>query len=159
MSNRVRALLDGALAGAVGTAAMSAVMLGTQRAGLMGQQPPEKIAQAALGKAGVTSTDEGEEDALATVAHFCFGASMGAVFALLHREVDLPVVPVAGGSAFGFAVWALAYKGVVPRLGIMPPPEHDRPGRPTSMVLGHVVWGATTGWVVGRLDRRPTRTA
>ena len=159
MPNRVRPLLDGALAGAVGTATMSAVMLGAQRAGLMGQQPPEKIAQAALDKVGVTDTDDGEEDVLATVAHFCFGASMGAAFGLLHREVDLPVVPMASGSVFGLAVWALAYKGVVPGLGIMPPPEHDRPGRPTSMVLGHLVWGATTGWVVGQLDHRQGGTA
>ena len=151
-------LLPGALGGALGTAAMSAVMLGAQRMGLMGEQPPKKIAEAALGEAGGPSVSEPEENTLATVAHFGFGATMGALFGLLHHRVRPGLPPVATGSTFGLAVWALAYKGVVPALGIMPPPDEDRRGRPASMVVAHLVWGATTGLVVGRLsDGGPLR--
>jgi uncharacterized membrane protein YagU involved in acid resistance len=153
----VRPLVDGAVGGTLGTATMSAVMLAAQRAGLMGQQPPEKIAEAGLEKVGVGGVTERQEHALTTAAHFGFGASMGAAFGLLHRRLGPPVPPALAGSLFGMAVWALAYKGVVPRLGIMPPPEQDRRGRPASMVIGHLVWGATTGWVVGR--RAGPRTA
>ncbi len=158
MPRGARPLLCGALGGTVGTAAMSAVMLSSQRLGLMGQQPPQKIAEAALAKAGAEGVTEDEENLLATVAHFGFGASMGALFGLLHHRARPSVPPAATGLAFGLAVWALAYKGVVPALGIMPPPERDRRGRPGSMVLGHLVWGAATGLVVGRLSQESSTT-
>jgi len=35
------------------------------------------------------------------------------------------------------------YAGWIPKVGIMPPPSRDRMGRPTSMILAHVVYGAT----------------
>ena len=142
--------MDGALGGAAGTATMSALMLVAQRAGVMGQQPPEKIAEAAVQQAGLPGITGVQQNALAVLAHFGFGAGMGVAFEMLHRRLGPKVPAVVGGGLFGVAVWAAAYRGVVPWLGIMPHPERDRPGRPTSMVLAHVVWGATTGWVVGR---------
>ena len=150
MTDGETTLVDGALGGVAGTATMSALMLAAQRAGLMGQQPPEKIAEAAVHRAGVRGLSGGQQNALAVAGHFGFGASMGMAFGLLHRRLGRRVPAVVGGGLFGVAVWAGAYRGVVPALGIMPHPETDRPGRPTSMVLAHVVWGATMGWVVGR---------
>ncbi len=131
---------------------MSAVMLAAQRAGLMGEQPPEKIVRSALDEAGAREdVTEDEEHLLSSVAHLAFGASMGALFGLLHHQGSRRLPPTATGTAFGLAVWAAAYEGLIPRLGIMPAPEHDRAGRPTSMVVSHLVWGATMGLVVSEL--------
>lgn len=144
------ALARGAVGGAVGTLAMSAVMLAAQKAGLMGRQPPEKLTEAALASAEMAPVEERTEDVAAILAHLAFGMTSGAAFALAHRAVAGGVAPAVSGATFGLGVWALAYKGVIPRLGVLPPPERDRPGRPAAMVAAHVVWGATTGAVVGR---------
>ena len=149
MRPTLNALLEGAVAGGLATVPMSGVMLAAGKAGLMGQQPPEKITEAALDAVGVDSPSEGVEKSATVAAHLGFGAAMGAAFSLLQHELRPPTPPILNGIGFALAVWALSYKGWVPALGIMPPPEHDRPGRPESMVLAHVVYGAALGALVG----------
>ncbi len=66
-------------------------------------------------------------------------------------EVDAPRAPrlrVAPSTIvlFGVVFW------IIPLLGLMPPPDRDRPGRPVVMVLAHVVYGLTLGAVVGRRE-------
>ena len=78
MQRDVKAILDGALGGVVGTAGMSGLMLAAGKAGLIGEQPPDKIAGAALDAAGVRARDEEEQDAAATLLHFSFGVGCGA---------------------------------------------------------------------------------
>ncbi len=141
----MKAVIDGAMAGVAATTAMSGPMLLAGRMGWMEQQPPERITEEALSAAGAPVESDAAQDALATVAHYGFGAAAGAVFATLHRRVRLPVPAVAQGMAFGLLVWATSYKGWLPALGIMPPSQRDRPGRRRTMVLGHLVYGAVLG--------------
>ena len=149
MQRDLQALRDGAVGGVVGTATMSAVMLVGEKTGLMPRQPPEDIAAAALDAVGVSERDEKTDEALAVLAHFGFGAAGGAVFGLLHRRLRLPIPAAVHGVVFGSLVWAASYKGWIPALGILPPPERDQPGRPATMLLAHWVYGATLGAVVG----------
>lgn len=149
MQRDVKALIDGGIGGGVATAAMSAVMLAAQRAGLLGRHPPEHIAERALHIAGIHKPSEETQDALATFLHFAFGMGMGALFGVLQRRVRVPIGGAPLGIVFGSLVWAVSYKGWIPAFGIMPPPERDRPGRPQSMVLAHWVYGGTLG---GALD-------
>jgi len=44
------------------------------------------------------------------------------------------------------------YMGGLPALGIMPRADRDRPGRPQSMALAHIVYG---GVLAALLRRRP----
>jgi hypothetical protein len=150
-------VLRGAAAGAVATGVMSAFMLAAQQAGLMGEQPPEKIADTALDAADVPAPGPTDE-ALAVVLHFAFGASCGALFQAVRSRVH-PVEqlddepewePVAEGAAFGSLVWLVSYLGWLPALRIMPAPSRDRPGRPESMLLAHLLYGATLGACVRR---------
>lgn len=150
MQRDVRAILDGALGGALGTVTMSAVMLLAGKAGLMGEHPPDLIAGKLLDATGVDARSEAAQDALASVAHLGFGVGSGAVFAVLHRRLRLPIPAELHGVVFGTLVWAVSYRGWVPALGIMPPAEEDQPGRPAAMVLAHWVYGATLGAYVGR---------
>lgn len=140
-----RAVVQGAVTGVAATAAMSVPMLVAGRTGVMGRQPPERVTEEALGRAGVDDTSEEERDVVASVAHVAFGAGAAAAFAVAHRRLDLPVPVVAQGVAFGLAVWATSYKGWMPALGILPSTEHDRPGRRRTMALSHVVFGAAAG--------------
>jgi hypothetical protein len=139
------ALTRGAAAGAVATAAMSAVMLAAGRAGLMGRQPPEAIVR----RAGALTGGEPRgrlADALAALAHLAFGVGTGAMYALLPRTTR----PVLRGVVVGEAVYAVSYAGWVPALGALPRPDRDRSPRQASMAAAHVVYGA----VLGALDDR-----
>ena len=145
MAGTLGVLLKGAAAGGVATLPMSGVMLAAGRAGLMGRQPPEAITDAALDAAGVEPPSEAVEKSAAAASHLAFGVAMGAAFALIEHRFRPRRAPVVDGILFGLAVWAVSYKGWVPALGIMPPPEEDRPGRPQSMIAAHVVYGAALG--------------
>ena len=129
-------------------------MLATKKAGLLGQPPPERITEVALDAAGVEPISEPAKHALAGGAHLGFGALSGSLFGFLHRQLRLPIPPVAYGIAFGLAVWGISYKGWIPAAGILPPPEHDRSGRPGSMIAAHCVYGAILATVVDRLERK-----
>lgn len=153
MQRDLKAFVDGGIGGLIGTAAMSAVMQAAHKAGLVDKLPPEEIAEAALDAAGQPEHSEETQDALALGLHFAFGAGVGAVFAVLHRCLRLPIPAVLQGLVFSTLVWAVSYKGWVPALGIMPPPERDQPGRPQSVLFAHWVYGATLGALVGRPGR------
>jgi hypothetical protein len=156
MNREARAAWDGALAGAIATIPMSAVMYAAEVAGLMGEYPPEIIAEQGLAAVGVR---EGEDvnDAAATVAHLGFGAAAGALFGLLRRRVRLPISPVAQGIGYGLLVYAASYDGWIPAIHIMPAPENDRPGRQPSMAAAHVVYGAVLAALLRSPDVRRAR--
>ena len=138
------------MAGALGTVTMSGLMLAAQRAGLFGRQPPEVLTEAAVEEAGLDPLSDAAEDLAATAAHFAAGASFGVAYALVDRALRHRVPALVGGPAFGLGVWAASYKGVIPALGVLPPPEHDNPGRAATMAAAHVVWGATTASALHR---------
>jgi len=132
----------GAMSGIAATATMSGVMLAAQRAGLLGDPPPRRLTRKLLSRLSPLSPRGRALDAAATLAHFAFGAAMGGLFGLASRRAT-----ATRGTVFGFAVWAVHYAGVLPQLSLMPRVRHDRPGRPTSMILAHLVYGATLGLV------------
>lgn len=148
-----RALRDaaaGAVAGAAATVPMSALMLVAQRAGLMGTQPPRRITDEVVdvvdqGTDGTVDPAEPARRALTTLTHLGFGAAAGVPFALLHRALPVRVPGEAVGAAYALGVWASAYLGWVPALGIMPRADQDRPDRPASMVAAHLVYGSALG--------------
>lgn len=145
MAHLVVALLRGAAAGSVATGAMSAPMLLAGRTGLMGRQPPEAIVRRAGQLAGAQPHGR-TADALAALSHVAFGATAGAVYALLPT----PSRPVTRGVLVGLAIYGVSYAGWIPTLGALPPAGEDRPDRQATMAVAHVVFGA----VLGALDAR-----
>lgn len=141
-------IMMGGLGGALGTLLMSACMLVARRLGGMGSQPPELITAKALDSAGLPR-DRETQDALSVVAHFAFGIVAGSAFALFARRLRLPLPLPVQGMIYATGVWAVSYAGVVPALGIMPPPNRDRPDRPLIMVLVHWIYGGVLGAIVG----------
>jgi hypothetical protein len=128
---------------------MSIVMLAAQRIGLMGEMPPEKITSAGLDRLGIRRSERSQQ-LMAGAAHLGFGAAAGSLFAAVQRVTRMQTQPVLAGVGFGAMVWFVSYRGWVPALGIMPPPGRDRPGRPQSMLIAHLVYGAALGALVGR---------
>jgi hypothetical protein len=146
----VRSLIRGAVAGTAATGLISALMLGARRVGITGQLPPEKITSKLLNRAGVDRSSE-QQDALATLLHFGFGAGAGAVFGPIARRLPVPSVPL--GLAYGSAIWGVSYMGWAPALGLMPHAKRDRRGRQAVMLAGHLVYGAALGALAGRKAR------
>jgi hypothetical protein len=143
------ALLRGSVAGAVGTAAMSALMLAAGRAGLIGRQPPEAIARTATRRVTGAEPHGDTANVLSSVSHLGFGVASGALYAALPAPDVVP--PPVRGAAFGVAVWAASYLGWVPRvLGALPSAEDDRDDRVAVMIAAHLVYGG----VLGALDAR-----
>ncbi len=120
-------------------------MIAGKRTGLMREQPPMTITTGALREAGVE-----HPSALAAVVapagHIAFGTAGGVLYGLV-RNLAPHVSGRLLGVAFGLAVWVVSYKGWIPALRILPSPEADRPGRPTVMVIAHLVYGVVLGWL------------
>jgi hypothetical protein len=148
----VIALIDGSISGVLGTLSMSMVMLAARRAGLVGQLPPERITEAALDAAGQRRSEE-VQDALAVILHLLFGAFLGSFFGLLHRRLRVPLGSALQGIVYGLLAWSVNYRGWIPALSILPPPERDRPDRPVIVALAHAVYGWTAAAVVDARER------
>jgi uncharacterized membrane protein YagU involved in acid resistance len=140
---------SGAFDGVVATAAMSAVMAAATAAGALGEPPPAKVTGKALEAADAAPVSGRALGVLSIGTHASFGACLGALF----EAVVAPRVtraPTIAGAAFGLLVWIGSYAGWMPALGIIPPPHRDRSGRPTAMILSHLVYGGVLGALAAR---------
>src|ERR1700736_3831418 len=97
-------MLQGAIAGALATVAMSAAMFGLKKVGLMGEMPPERITSRMLDRLGVRRSREAQ-DVAASVSHVAFGAAGGAGFGALRTwlPLSIPTLPLA--VLFATAIW------------------------------------------------------
>jgi hypothetical protein len=155
----------GAAAGTLATLAMSAAMAASGRRGHAGEYAPERIAHHGLRAGGVGPIRaERLDGVVGGVLHVAFGAVLGVLFAIgarpvvarirhrLGRPSPVPIEAVAG-VAFASGIWLVSYWGWVPALGILPPPDRDRPDRQLTMLVSHWVFGATLGIAIGLADR------
>ena len=140
----------GAGSGAVATIAMSALMLGAQKAGLTGKLPPQKITQRALDALHLRRGRK-TDDLSTLVGHLGYGSAVGGLYGGWLRGKILPRSPVTEGVLFGGVVWLASYFGWVPALRILPRPTKDRPGRAITMFVAHVLFGAVLGALAPRV--------
>lgn len=143
-----RTLARGAAAGLVATCTMSAVLVVARATGWLGEPPPRKLTRRVLDRIGIRARGK-KLDVATLVAHAGYGVGTGILYAMIPGRR----APVMRGTAFGLGVWAASYMGWIPAVGLMARPKNDRPGRPTSMILAHLVFGATLG-AVDRAVRR-----
>lgn len=157
MQRDIKAGINGAIGGVAGTILMSLVMLGAKKAGLMGQLPPERITEAALEATGEVQARKETVDVLTVIAHFGYGIGAGMLFGIAVRRLRPSLDRGLLGVLYGTLIWFVSYKGWVPALGILPPPERDRPYRPESMLVAHWVYGWTLGKVLARRSSHTRR--
>lgn len=147
-------VLLGALAGFAATAPMSLAMKLLHEQLPTHEQyplPPREVVMEVAEKAGVKrELDEPEREGLTWAAHFAYGAACGAVYAPLARAGDVP--PPLTGAAFGLAVWAGSYLGLLPAMDILRPATEHPPRRTALMIAAHVVWGVAAGVIVDQLS-------
>jgi hypothetical protein len=145
----LRQLAAGGLGGAVATLPMSALIWGAKRAGMYRSKPaPEAVASRFTRRfTGRHARATPQRQLLTSLSHVGFGSGAGAVYGAT-AEVRRPSIWT--GMLFGLVVWFVSYKGWLPALRLMPPPEHDEQGRTLTMVTAHLVYGAALGLVSGR---------
>ncbi|MEO5885676.1 MAG: hypothetical protein ABIQ58_09210 [Candidatus Limnocylindrales bacterium] len=144
----------GAVSGIAATLAMSLLMLPAQWLGLLGTQPPRRIADRIVDVAGLGGhVSDAERRRGTTVVHLAIGAVGGAGFGLgrvlTRRRGRAPLV----GLGFGSALWGCNYVVAAPWLDLFPPPWEDRPGRPPVMLTANALYGVLTAVMFERVTR------
>ncbi len=150
-------LLIGAVAGFVGTFAMTVAMNELHRKLPRRQRyplPPREIVDFASVKAKVPLADEAAID-LSTASHFAYGAVCGAIIGAGRVRIG----PVTGAVA-GVGVWAASYFGWIPGAGILKPAHLHPKRRNLLMIAAHLVWGTATARAMAELvEARETMLA
>jgi hypothetical protein len=117
-------LVIGAIAGFVGTMAMTSAMQRLHRRLPEEERyplTPREITDSTAEAAGVELTNEPAKD-ITTVAHFAYGAAMGALIAAMNPEPSKKT-----GAAAGMAVWFASYLGWIPAMNVLEPAtEHPK---------------------------------
>jgi hypothetical protein len=133
--------------GIVGTLAMSVVMIvGT----LSGISPmPKPIPVALVARMLGPGLPKPALMALGAVSHLLYGGVFGGVLALLVSRVT-----VWKGILGGIALWLLMQLVWLPLLGWGPFGTAVTPKIAVATLILHLVYGATTGWLIARGDER-----
>jgi uncharacterized membrane protein YagU involved in acid resistance len=134
-------VLIGAIAGFVGTMAMTSAMQRLHRRLPEGERyplTPREIVDSTAEAAGVALPNEAAKD-ITTAAHFAYGAAMGALIGAMNPEPSKRT-----GAAAGMAVWLASYMGWIPAMNVLEPATRHPRRRNLVMIGVHLVWGAAT---------------
>jgi uncharacterized membrane protein YagU involved in acid resistance len=119
--------------------------------------PPRLAVRLVTGKAGLwQQLSARQRSRLSWVSHFGYGALMGGVYAPVAARYGAG--GAGSGIAFGVAVWAGSYLGVLPTMGIRRPVQKSFRDDHVQLVAAHLVWGAALGWLAKKL-RKDSRRA
>lgn len=162
MNNVIQRLTSGALAGLTATGPMTVAMEAMHDQLPWHERyhlPPRQITLRAMRKSGITPPrKESSRYGATMVSHFGYGTSVGAIYGL--AEPYLPGPPAAKGIAYGLAVWAGSYLGLLPALGLLSPATRHPARRNLLMIAAHVIWGGVLGLAADRIqamNRHSTR--
>jgi uncharacterized membrane protein YagU involved in acid resistance len=137
-------MLLGVIAGLAATTAMTSAMTHLARQLPPAERYPLPPREIVDGLDIETPVDRGTTT---LAAHYAFGAVTGALYAVLFRRSSL-----SGGAAYGAAVWAVGYLGLLPAAGLLSGATRHPIRRSLVMLLAHLVWGVTLAGGVKELE-------
>lgn len=150
--NLERRIRRGAVAGLLGTVAMTVPILVGRRLGLVTTPPPVEITANVSRRTSLLPDQSSPVfPVLWSSAHLAYGAGAGVVFTIIRD--GLPARTSLAGLIFGFSVWAVSYLGLVPALGLYPGPKEDSRSRELVMIVAHGVFGVSVANAVRHLPR------
>ena len=136
-------LVIGAIAGMVGTMAMTSAMR-RLHARLPEEERYPLTPREIIDSAGDPPNEAAKD--LTTAAHFAYGAGCGALLAAAD-----PKMGTARAAAAGAAIWLASYMGWIPALNLLKPAT-EHPARRNALMIGvHLVWGASTAHAMREL--------
>jgi uncharacterized membrane protein YagU involved in acid resistance len=136
-------LVIGAVAGFVGTMAMTSAMRRLHQ-----RLPPKErypLTPRELVDSALAPPDELARD-ITVASHFAYGAACGALMAAAGTRPG-----TAAGAATGAAVWLGSYMGWIPALNLLDPATEHPARRNALMIWVHLVWGAATAKAIREL--------
>ncbi len=157
----LRLAVVGAGHGLVATVAMSGAMGMWQAASRRTRVPPALVTDRLLAAAGIQPSSSVVRKILEIGGHLGFGAAVGAAYltgtAALLRRVPAArrVASTVTGPAYGIAVWAVFYGGLLPALGVLPTPPKDDHGRQHQLLATHMIYGLSLGLTTRHRPARP----
>jgi hypothetical protein len=138
-------------------------------AGAVFTTAPEQVVERARELGLLDRFSPGARRVLTIVAHFAYGAAIGAAFGALRRTVEEPesdtaaelqgdrddaVTEVAVGAALGVLSWGASWAALLPVVGVHPAPWTQKTPRALLPVLDHAVYGAAWGLIFWMLTRK-----
>jgi uncharacterized membrane protein YagU involved in acid resistance len=141
-------LVIGAIAGFVGTMAMTAAMRRLHRRLPAKERyplTPREIVDSGAKQIGLKLPSEAAKD-LTAAAHFAYGAATGAMLAAMNPDPKKRT-----GAAYGAAIWLASYMGWIPAVGNLKPATRHPPRRNFLMIGVHLIWGAATAAAIREL--------
>ena len=146
----------GAVGGLVAGAVLSGMMLLLERSGrgpsdfVLMERRGARVLGAPHRRMG-SAPDTGEQIA-GHAGHLLFSAALGSGLGLLRR--GLGTTAPRAGLVLGLGFYPVAFGLLGPLLGLTRPPWRERPSKVGQNVLLHAVFGAVTGFVADRIERR-----
>ncbi len=154
----VKRVIRGALAGLVGTTAMTGAMFAIKKAGMApGEPAPKEIAENLEKKIGVYhQLPKPAFEASWAMLHFGYGTASGTAYALAQEGALEVGRPLLVGPLFGVLLWVIGYCGWLPLLGLYPPPTR-LPTRKVAaeLVATHLIYGTATAVAHRALRTQP----
>ena len=145
---------DGALGGAGGTVALTALRKGLAWAGLVQKTAPEQVVERLEELGALEGWSSGSQRLLAVAAHLGYGVGMGAALGVLRREKGGAGEEAAVGAALGLLSWGVGWATWLPLTGVHDPPWRQRSPKVLLPVLDHAAFGATWGLLYRSLRRK-----
>ena len=148
--SRVKA---GALGGAGGTLALSALRWVLYKAGLVFDTAPTQVVDRVEELIAPDGFSLGTRRALAATAHIAYGVGAGTAFGLLRRESGGAGEEAAVGSSLGILAWGVGWASWLPLAGVHSPPWKQQTPKVLLPALDHAVYGAAWGLIYHALTR------
>ncbi|UOF02512.1 DUF6789 family protein [Bdellovibrio reynosensis] len=116
--------------------------------------PPALLSEDVVAKTGISKfLNSQKQQQVTMVSHFGYGAAAGVVYAFLAEKIP-GSNPLVKGAAFGLAVWAASYYGLIPGLGLASAGARMTKQRNLMMAVSHVVWGSSLAFAEQELRHR-----
>lgn len=153
----MNSFLRGAWSGIIATSTMTMAMFKTHKElprSEQGPLPPAVLTDDVQRKTGILPNASSRVKEQATLfSHFGYGALGGIAYALIASRLPSHS-PLLKGTAFGLAVWAGSYFGLIPTLDLKPSAPQMTAKRNLMMVAAHIVWGTSLAFTEQELRQR-----
>ena len=95
---------------------------------------------------------DAEERTVGHAGHLLLSAALGSGLGIIRR--GLGTTAPKAGLLLGLGFYPMAFALLGPLLGLTRPPWRERPGKVGQNILMHAAFGAVTGLVADRVERR-----
>jgi hypothetical protein len=140
-----RRMLYGVIGGAGGTLVLSGLRRLMSRVGLVHDTAPGQVVTRLAELGVLDGISPRGRHAVAVLAHYAYGLSLGLCFGLLRRRRSGLAEETSVGASLGVLSWGAGWSSWLPLLGVHSPPWRQEGPKVLLPILDHAVFGAVWG--------------